>query len=191
MKKIIIIIILFIVMSFYIKAQTKYEFKIDTMYHISLFYSNTPKRPSYSGWCFVKDINNYYVCLDNYDSIKNTFYKNSFYSFDLEWEFYRTLSSKFCNSYDSAYNKLYAYNMDKINGYTLLDTIYNKKDSTYVILSVKKIIAQFYKEDISNRITATISIPLDTLQYKYNYFYRFIKILNCEEIPINYLNIIR
>lgn len=85
----------------------------DTMYHISLNYrQDIPRQTSLSGFCFVKDLNDYRIVINNFDSRHNSFYKNSFYSWALTWEFKRVIEtlSSLQNKPYSAYKTFYDYN---------------------------------------------------------------------------------
>lgn len=63
-------------------------------------------------------------------------------------------------------------------------------DSTYVYISMNKIIAKFYKESIENKSFSTMDLKYDFKNYKYDYFYRFTEILECIPVDIKELNTI-
>ena len=185
MKKIILLMILLVV-SFQIKAQTIYEFKIDTMYHIAIYYSNLPDLQPQWGTVLVKDLSNYNICLDNYDTMVNSFYNNSFFMLDLYFESMKAFSKIYKDSSKAVRTEILDKNFIKIiecnKCMTETDRI-NIDDSTYVYILMNKIIAKFYKEPIENKSFSTVDLKYDFKNYKYDYFYRFTEILEC--IPVD------
>lgn len=190
MKKIILLMILFVV-SFQIKAQTKYEFKIDTMYHIAIDYSNLPNLPPQWGGVFVKDLSNYKICLDGYDSMVNSFYNNAFFMLGLYFESMDAFSEVYNDSSKAVKTEILDKNFIKIiecNKCMIeTDKIYID-DSTYVYISMNKIIAKFYKESIENKSFSTMDLKYDFKNYKYDYFYRFTEIFECVPVDRKELN---
>lgn len=166
-------------------AQYYSDLGLDTMYHISLtYYRDDLQQQPHSGFCFVKDLNNYYICIDNKDSIENTFYNNSFYSFDLDWEFRK--SREMFSEYEY-YKSYYLYNMDKLSEYTqcnYTDSINCRDNVTYFIFTIKKIIGLFYKEDIEKRITLSCGgLPFTrSKNNNLSYFYRCFAIIECKTV---------
>lgn len=176
-------------------AQNLSNLKIDTMYHISLtYYQKNNQNQSYSGFCFVKDLNNYYICIDNKDSIENTFYNNSFYSFDLDWEFRK--SREMFSEYEY-YKSYYLYNMDKLSECTrcdYTDSINCKDNATYIIFTIRKVIGLFYYENIEKRIILTCGgLPfVRSRNDDLSYFYRCFVIMECQPVlKEEYLNIFK
>lgn len=180
MKKICLLMLL-LVLSFQTKAQTKYEFKIDTMYSITLSYYPY-KLPPQKGSVFVKDLSNYNICLDSYNTMVNSFYNNAFFMLGLYFEFSETYYSLYKDSTEETKTKIANNVFNKIidcnKCLIKTDRIY-LDDSTYVVIEMEKVVAKFYKEPIENKIFSSQDLEYDFKNYKYNYFYRFIDIFEC------------
>ena len=178
--------ILLVVMSSNTKAQTKYEFKIDTMYYIAISYSNLPHLQPQWGGVFVKDLSNYNICLDSYDTMVNSFYNNAFFMLGLYFESMKAFSDVYKDSSEAVKTEILNKNLIKIiecnKCMIVTDKIY-MNDSIFIYLSMNKIIAKFYKEPIENKSFSTLDLKYDFKNYKYDYFYRFTEILEC--IPVN------
>jgi hypothetical protein len=160
------------------------------MYHIWLdYYPYNKTLPPRMGSVFVKDISNYKIKTSSYNEMADSFYTNSYPSFefydDFNWTMYK------CRYQDSI-ELLKLYTIDFMTKLLNMTSDIGKyeyecpklylSDSSYIIIKVQKVIGEFSKFSIEQAPFTLDNILYNFNLYKNDYFYNFRKIVKFYEL---------